>query len=496
MSKDKGAFLKVVVFVLVLALVFTASIFMQGSDDFVFAGQTSKTPETEFKVYRSVKYGFAFRYPADFTVKETDSGVRVYFPKTTKWREYIFKNDVVSAYVDVGISNLDVIQSGTLCSSNILSDKKVIILNGKRFQYGTFNEAAMGGRYFDYEVYTTQHLGKCYHIALVIKGEGVGAGAHNGKGPQPGDYAPKSAKQEFLSVLKRIVLSFEFLPGKRKISVMFTIGEPIMTVNGIKAEIDPGRGTVPVIVPAWGRTVLPIRALVEALGGSVSWNGKERSVVIYLGDRQIVLWIGKSEAYVNSKAVQIDPKNRSVKPIIINGRTMIPVRFVAESLGCKVSWNGKTKQVTIIYDKGVSMLKENCIYAAMKGISTDIVRVESWLKSSGNLTDNKISELKAKLSELKEALAKYKTISVSQYKLPEKREIIGWISEKGDALLYSEGMSRSGPFYHIAGIYSGTLNTLEPKVKYRMTIYLVYPRIYPFPDYYVYVASVEKANGK
>ena len=495
MGENKGVFLKAIVFILVF--VFTVSVFVGNlNNSFVFAEQTYEAFGNEFKIYRSVKYGFAFKYPADFTLKETDSGVRVYFPKTSEWKEYIFKNDVVDAYVDVGISNLDIIQSGTLCSSNILSDKKIIILNGKRFQYGTFNEAAMGGRYFDYEIYTTQHFEKCYHIVLVVKGEGVGAGAHNGKGPQPGDYAPESAKQHFSSVLKQIVLSFEFLPGKGKINVVFTIGKPVMSVNGIRAEIDPGRGTVPIIIPEWNRTVLPIRALVEALGGSVYWNGKEKSVTLVLDNRQIALWIGKGEAYVNSRIVWIDANNHNVKPIIINNRTMIPVRFVAENLGCKVLWDGKTKQVTIIYDKGENMLKENCIYAAMNGILADVNRIKVWLKNSDNLGKDKINELKANLSELNNMLEKYKTMPVSQYNLPEKREIIGWINEKGSTLLYSERMSRSGPFYHIAGIYSGTLNELEPKVKYKMTIYLVHRRIYPFPDYYVYVASVEKAVGK
>lgn len=43
-----------------------------------------------------------------------------------------------------------------------------------------------------------------------------------------------------------------------------------MTVNGVTREIDPGRGTSPVIVN--GRTLLPIRAIIEALGGSVAWD--------------------------------------------------------------------------------------------------------------------------------------------------------------------------------------------------------------------------------
>jgi len=47
-----------------------------------------------------------------------------------------------------------------------------------------------------------------------------------------------------------------------------------MTVNNVSQEIDPGRGTKPVIIPAWSRTVVPIRAIVEALGGTIEWENK------------------------------------------------------------------------------------------------------------------------------------------------------------------------------------------------------------------------------
>jgi len=45
-----------------------------------------------------------------------------------------------------------------------------------------------------------------------------------------------------------------------------------MTVNNVSQEIDPGRSTKPVIIPEWSRTVVPIRAIVEALGGTISWE--------------------------------------------------------------------------------------------------------------------------------------------------------------------------------------------------------------------------------
>ncbi|MEM3872551.1 MAG: copper amine oxidase N-terminal domain-containing protein [Nitrososphaeria archaeon] len=45
----------------------------------------------------------------------------------------------------------------------------------------------------------------------------------------------------------------------------------------------------------------------------------------------------------------MDPNNPSVYPEIINGRTMLPIRFIAENLGCDVIWDGVNKTIKIIY---------------------------------------------------------------------------------------------------------------------------------------------------
>jgi len=122
-----------------------------------------------------------------------------------------------------------------------------------------------------------------------------------------------------------------------------------MTVNNVSQEIDPGRGTKPVIIPAWSRTVVPIRAIVEALGGTIEWEDTTRKVTINFKDTTIELWIDDPQAKVNGTEVYIDPNNHSVKPIIINDRTMLPLRFVAESLGCNVGWDPDTRTITITY---------------------------------------------------------------------------------------------------------------------------------------------------
>ncbi|MDY0235206.1 MAG: stalk domain-containing protein [Gudongella sp.] len=106
--------------------------------------------------------------------------------------------------------------------------------------------------------------------------------------------------------------------------------------------------TAPVI--SENRTVLPIRYVVEPLGGVVDWDPIDRRVDISMGGKVINLWIGNSIASVNGNMVYIDPENTNVKPIIVPpGRTMLPLRFIAESLGAEVKWNAEIKEVTITY---------------------------------------------------------------------------------------------------------------------------------------------------
>jgi len=132
----------------------------------------------------------------------------------------------------------------------------------------------------------------------------------------------------------------------KRITLTLQIGNKLMYVNENPVRID----TAPVIIE--GRTLLPIRWVVEPLGANVNWNSKERKVTISLNTTTIELWIGKNIAKVNGKDVQIDPNNSKVVPVIINSRSMLPVRFVSENLGCVVNWDEKTKTIKILYSEG------------------------------------------------------------------------------------------------------------------------------------------------
>lgn len=123
--------------------------------------------------------------------------------------------------------------------------------------------------------------------------------------------------------------------------VCLQIDTPIMQVNGESEEIDEGRGTSPVIKD--GRTLVPIRAIIEAFGGVVKWNESEKTVILSMDDDIISLSIDSDIAYLNGS-----PSSLEVAPAVINERIMMPVRFVAESFNLGVAWDEKAKKVYII----------------------------------------------------------------------------------------------------------------------------------------------------
>jgi hypothetical protein len=119
-------------------------------------------------------------------------------------------------------------------------------------------------------------------------------------------------------------------------SAVFYIGSTIYNVNGVNKIMD----VAPYIKA--GRTYVPVRYLGEALGADVAWDEVTKTVTLTKGDKSVVLEIGSTIAKVNGADVQMD-----VAPEIVNGRTMLPARWVAEGLGYAVGWNEVLKQVVV-----------------------------------------------------------------------------------------------------------------------------------------------------
>jgi hypothetical protein len=125
------------------------------------------------------------------------------------------------------------------------------------------------------------------------------------------------------------------------ISVILQLDNPKMYVNGVEKEIDPGYGTKPIVIE--GRTVLPIRAIMESLGGNVGWVQDEKKITIDLDGSNISMWLNKKDYYVNGAKQTLD-----VAPVSINSRTLLPLRPVLENLGYTVYWNNALKAVIIV----------------------------------------------------------------------------------------------------------------------------------------------------
>lgn len=126
--------------------------------------------------------------------------------------------------------------------------------------------------------------------------------------------------------------------------IMLKIDEPTMSVDGIAQEVDPGRGTKPIVVR--GRTMVPIRAIVESMGGTVGWKSSNKEVSLGVNGIDVRMWVDKKELSKNNSKSQID-----VPPSVIKGRTFVPLRFGAENLNCQVDWINSTKSIVIVWSE-------------------------------------------------------------------------------------------------------------------------------------------------
>lgn len=94
------------------------------------------------------------------------------------------------------------------------------------------------------------------------------------------------------------------------------------------------------------RTLVPLRAIFEALGAYVEWNGEANAVVAKKGNVTITLQIGSNRVYKTTPTTQ-SYFDIDVPAQLVNSRTLVPVRAISEALEAEVGWNGNTKTVTV-----------------------------------------------------------------------------------------------------------------------------------------------------
>ena len=111
-------------------------------------------------------------------------------------------------------------------------------------------------------------------------------------------------------------------------------------IDGIKVDFAKYDNVMPVIEN--GRTLVPVRAVSETLEAEVEWYDDTQEITVTKGDIFVKMAIGNSKAYVNGSEQQLD-----TPPTIRNGRTLVPLRFIAEALSLKVDWNEDSQTITI-----------------------------------------------------------------------------------------------------------------------------------------------------
>jgi len=128
----------------------------------------------------------------------------------------------------------------------------------------------------------------------------------------------------------------KMIPGEKAAGGEAAPSEIQILVNGVKVVAD----VPPVIVD--DRTLVPVRAIFEALGATVEWVPETRTAKAVRGQDTIEIQIDNPVMLVNGAEVALD-----VPAKIIDDRTMVPARAIAESFNLNVNWDGATRTVII-----------------------------------------------------------------------------------------------------------------------------------------------------
>ena len=210
-------------------------------------------------------------------------------------------------------------------------------------------------------------VGEKFEKKIIIKN--IGGGILKGKAFFLDDFSPiKLSGINFIirssqeSVLSIYLNSFDLTPGtikntlildsnggKVEIPILIKVNPKppiVITLKIGSSEAYMGGKIVLLDAPPYikkGTTFVPIRFISEAFGAKVEWQNIDKGrVIIRLKDKEIILDIGKTTAFINKK-----PYTLLAAPEIVNGRTFVPVRFISEGLGAEVKWIAQTQEVII-----------------------------------------------------------------------------------------------------------------------------------------------------
>ncbi|MBE7021310.1 MAG: hypothetical protein E7411_07780 [Ruminococcaceae bacterium] len=134
-----------------------------------------------------------------------------------------------------------------------------------------------------------------------------------------------------------------------------------------------------------GRVLVPMRAIFEKLRATVSWDGATETATAVKDGTEIKITRNQAIAYKNNEPVTLD-----VPATIINGRFVVPVRFISESFGCEVGWEGEDKAVTVKIpkDNGKKTFDNIRVTEGIQPVSVTQSSDDGYLSYASNMFDN------------------------------------------------------------------------------------------------------------
>jgi len=259
-----------------------------------------------------------------FNIVKGDDELDLFIKKVNLSKEIIFENDSFEIVIEIGVKNLKESTNKLNFLVSIFWDtpSKYTHIESKLIEINNVDNAKVNFTLdLSKKSFINQNINLVGDKSLIIQ---IDSG-HN-----INEYDEKN------NIYEKKIHIFKLSSMVLKIWINSTIGY----VNDKKIELE----TPPIIINK--RTMVPLRFIVENFGGNIYWNNLDSSIKIVFPEKEILMWINNSIAYINGDKYILD-----APPVIINGRTLVPIRFVAEALGSYVFWNPVDSGVTIIYEK-------------------------------------------------------------------------------------------------------------------------------------------------
>ncbi len=175
----------------------------------------------------------------------------------------------------------------------------------------------------------------------------------NSNGLKPGEYSgnicinSNSNFDSWSTGINLIVMQDEVL------SVVLQIGNKTAYVqkSGSAQQKRVRLDVPPTIIQ--GRTMVPLRFLAETFGADVTWLQDKEEIQIRFKELLIHLWLSRKngrtyDALIERKNEKSEKINLEAPPLSLNGRTVVPLRFIGETFGTKVQWDSTTQNITLV----------------------------------------------------------------------------------------------------------------------------------------------------